>query len=106
MQSCVCLYLRLCFSASSVPTTTSATSSVVMKRWAQLSAVISQYFPIATVASREEHVVDESLTYAELLKKDGTEEDADIFALYLSSLHVTEYKTIGCTFIRSMIKQT
>ena len=47
-----------------------------------------QYFPMVTVVSVEEHLAVESLTYAELLKEDGMEEEADVFALHLSSLRV------------------
>ena len=43
---------------------------------------------MATVANHEEHVVVESLTYAELLKNDCMEEEADSFALYFSLLQV------------------
>ena len=36
----------------------------------------------------KEHPAFESLTYVELLKKDGMKEEADIFVLYLSPLRV------------------
>ena len=41
---------------------------------------------MATVASHMEHLAVGLLTYAELLKKDGMEEEADFFAALYSSL--------------------
>ena len=75
---------RLYFPASSAPTTTSAAPSAVVRR--ACGSVTGQYFPMVTAASCEEHLAVESLTYVELLKKDGMEEEADVFALYSSSL--------------------
>ena len=53
-----------------------ATISTVVRK---AKGVTGQCFPMVTVVSREEHLVVESLTYVELLKKDGIEEEADIF---------------------------
>ena len=46
---------------------------------AQLYGITGQYFPMVTVTSYEEHLMVELLTYAELLKKDEVEEEANIF---------------------------
>ena len=50
--------------------------------------MIDHYFPLATVAACEEHLVAKSLTYAELLKKDGMEGEADVFAPFSPLLRV------------------
>ena len=58
-----------------------------------LGCVTGQYFPMATVATREERLAVGSLTYAELLKSGVTttfemEEEADVFAPFVESLGV------------------
>ena len=58
-----------------------------------LGCVTGQYFPMATVASREERRAVGSLNYAELLKSGVTttfemEEEADVFAPFVESLGV------------------
>ena len=58
-----------------------------------LGCVTGQYFPMATVATREERRAVGSLTYAELLKSGVTttfemEEEADVFAPFVESLGV------------------
>ena len=61
-----------------------------------LGCVTGQYFPMATVASREERLAVGSLTYAELLKSGVTttlemEEEADVFAPFVESLGVRSF---------------
>ena len=61
-----------------------------------LGCVTGQYFPMATVATREERLAVGSLTYAELLKSGvtttfETEEDADVFAPFVESLGVRSF---------------
>ncbi len=58
-----------------------------------LGCVTGQYFPMATVATREERLAVGSLTYAELLTSGVTttfemEEEADVFAPFVASLGV------------------
>ena len=64
-----------------------------------LGCVTGQYFPMATVASREERLAVGSLTYAELLKSGVTttlemEEEADVFAPFVESLGVRSFMGI------------
>ena len=66
---------------------------------AGLGCVTGQYFPMATVASREERLAVGSLTYAELLKSGVTttlemEEEADVFAPFVESLGVRSFMGI------------
>ena len=61
-----------------------------------LGCVTGQYFPMATVATREERLAVGSLTYAELLKSGvtttfETEEEADVFAPFVESLGVRSF---------------
>ena len=61
-----------------------------------LGCVTGQYFPMTTVASREERLAVGSLTYAELLKSGVTttfemEEEADVFAPFVESLGVRSF---------------
>ena len=61
-----------------------------------LGCVAGQYFPMATVATREERLAVGSLTYAELLKSGvtttfETEEEADVFAPFVESLGVRSF---------------
>ena len=61
-----------------------------------LGCVTGQYFPMATVATREERLAVGSLTYAELLKSGVTttfemEEEADVFAPFVESLGVRSF---------------
>ena len=54
---------------------------------------------MVTVASYKQHLAVESLTYVELLKKDGMKEEADIFApILVFALSSNGYKTIGYEF--------
>jgi cytosine/adenosine deaminase-related metal-dependent hydrolase len=60
---------------------------------AGLGCVTGQYFPMATVASREERLAVGSLTYAELLRSGVTtvlemEEDADVYAPFVERLGI------------------
>ena len=64
-----------------------------------LGCVTGQYFPMATVASREERLAVGSLTYAELLKSGVTttlemEEEADVFAPFVETLGVRSFMGI------------
>ena len=64
-----------------------------------LGCVTGQYFPMATVATREERLAVGSLTYAELLKSGVTttlemEEEADVFAPFVESLGVRSFMGI------------
>ena len=61
---------------------------VVMRRLYILSKVTDQHFRMETDANHEEYLAVELLTYVELLKKDGMEEEAVVFTLYSSSLQV------------------
>ena len=61
-----------------------------------LGCVTGQYFPMATVATRDERLAVGSLTYAELLKSGvtttfETEEEADVFAPFVESLGVRSF---------------
>ena len=64
-----------------------------------LACATGQYFPMATVASREERLAVGSLTYAELLKSGVTttlemEEEADVFAPFVEALGVRSFMGI------------
>ena len=61
-----------------------------------LGCVTGQYFPMATVATREERLAVGSLTYAELVKSGVTttfemEEEADVFAPFVEALGVRSF---------------
>ena len=88
---------RLCSLALSAPTTTLATPSVAVRRakgsaqqhdWPVLPDSDSHEPQGVTVTSGKEYLEVELLTYGELLNKDGMEEEADVFTLYMSLFRV------------------
>ena len=77
---------RSCFTALPTATTTSAKPSAAVRRTAKWGEPDSHYFTMATVGSRVDYLAILSLIYAELLKKDGMEKEANDFAALYSAL--------------------